>query len=266
MNGHGTLLKVTGLNVAYRGKGATVHAVRGVDLCVDPAEIVGLAGESGCGKTTLGGALAGLVKPDSGTILIRGEARGRGPCRVIQMVFQDPHASLNPRMTVGAAIAEVLKVRGMPPLLAGRGGEAGPAAGTAALLDAVGLARIHAGRYPHELSGGQRQRVGLARALAAGPELIVADEPVSALDVSVQVRILNLMADLRREFGTAFLFIAHDLAVVNYLCDRLYVMYEGRVVESGIASQVLSEPSHPYTRALLAAVPDIDRGLARRRD
>jgi oligopeptide transport system ATP-binding protein len=182
------------------------------------------------------------------------------------MVFQDPHASLNPRMTVGAAIAEVLKVRGMPPLLAGRGGEAGPAAGTAALLDAVGLARIHAGRYPHELSGGQRQRVGLARALAAGPELIVADEPVSALDVSVQVRILNLMADLRREFGTAFLFIAHDLAVVNYLCDRLYVMYEGRVVESGIASQVLSEPSHPYTRALLAAVPDIDRGLARRRD
>jgi len=263
------LLEARAVRAGYRAQsGHTAMVLHDVDLRVGEAEMVGLVGESGCGKTTLGNVFAGLVALSAGEVRFRGNLlRAPGMPRSrrseVQMVFQDPNSSLNPRHTVGGILSEVLRVRGMPPMLISRG-VARPEAGAAVLLDAVGLPAACSSSYPHELSGGQRQRVGLARALAAGPQLIVADEPVSALDVSVQAQILNLVGALRDEFRVAFLLVAHDLAVVEYLCDRIYVMYAGRIVEHGPARRVLASPAHPYTEALLSAVPDVDRGLTER--
>ena len=225
-------------------------------------ERVALVGESGSGKTTLARVIMGLQRPDRGEVCTCGfhpyalPAHQRAAFRrSIQLVFQDPYGSLNPRRTVGRTLEEVLRVHRLAPA-----GE-GPAR-VAALLEQVGLDPAMAGRYPHEFSGGQRQRIALARALAVAPRVLVADEPVSALDVSVQVQILNLLADLQRRRGLGLLMIAHDLAVVRYCCDRIYVMHQGRVVEEGPAAQVLGQPRHPYTVGLLAAVPDLDSALA----
>ncbi|HAS81090.1 MAG TPA: peptide ABC transporter ATP-binding protein [Verrucomicrobia bacterium] len=270
-DGNDPLLTVRDLRVTYPGRHGRgeVCAVNGVSLQVGRREVVGLVGESGCGKTTLGSAVMGLVAPAGGAITFDGEPvnmadRGwmRRYRRRVQMVFQDPMGALNPRLTVQAAIEETLYVyRALPGLeTAGQ-----RRARCAELLGQVGLDPSTGSRYPHELSGGQRQRIGIARALAAGPELLVADEPVSALDVSVQVQILNLLKDIRDQLGIACLFIAHDLAVVRYMCERVYVMVQGKVVESGDSDTVFESPSHPYTRRLIDAVPDVDRGLRRRK-
>ena len=238
-----------------RREGRPVTAVEEVSFRLRRGETLGLVGESGCGKSTTARLLLGLESPDRGRVLFDGMAlseMGREQRRAFrrraQIVFQDPFGSLNPRFTVGASIREVLAVHGIA-----RGREARDRAGE--LLERVGLEAADAGRYPHEFSGGQRQRIGIARALAVEPDLLVADEPVSALDVSVQAQILNLLADLREELGLTMLFIAHDLAVVRHVADRVAVMYLGRIVESGPADELYREPLHPYTRALLAAVP-----------
>lgn len=253
-----TLLACEDLHVHYRLGGAPgrraprVRAVDGVSLALRRGETLGLVGESGCGKSTLARALLRLVEPTSGTVRFDGteltglpEARLRPLRRRMQMIFQDPSASLDPRMTVGAQVGEALAIHGLP---------AGPGP-VAALLGRVGLEAEHAGRYPHALSGGQRQRVGIARALAVAPELLVADEAVSALDVSVQAQILGLLQDLRDEAGLTLLFISHDLRVVEHVSDRVAVMYLGRIVEELPADRLFAEARHPYTRALLAAVP-----------
>ena len=258
------LLAVEGLRVAFpaaaglgdlvRLRRRRVHAVNGVDLIIHRGETLGLVGESGCGKSTLSRALVGLA-PSSGRIQLDGRdlAGLRGPSRMdyrrrVQMVFQEPHASLNPRQTVGETLAEVLRVH-----------RACPAADVpvrvATLLEAVGLSPAFAGRRPHGLSGGQCQRVGIARALALDPDLIIADEAVSALDVSIQAQILNLFMELQQARGLALLFVSHDLAVVRHLCQQVAVMYLGRLVEVGPTSEVLGRPRHPYTRALVAAIP-----------
>lgn len=261
----GTLLRVDGLRVHFGKPRQPVRAVDGVDLFVKPGESVGLVGESGCGKTTLGRAIMRLVDVTAGRIEFAGRdiATLRGAelveyRRQAQMIFQDPYGSLNARMSVGNAIQEVMQVHRL-------GTRAERRARAAALFDAVGLDPAYLDRYPHEFSGGQRQRIGIARALAVDPQLIIADEPVSALDVSVQVQILNLMKDLQQRMGLAYLFVAHDLAVVRYVCDRIYVMYLGRIVESGTPDTLFSRPAHPYTQALLSAVPDVDKGLRARR-
>jgi len=258
------MLEAQELQVRYplRGSREDLLAVDGVSLAVAAGESVGLVGESGCGKSSVAQALVGLIEPSGGRVLFRGAdlwRAGRGARRQfrrqVQMVFQDPCGSLNPRLSVGSALREALQVGGR---------EADPGA-VAELLRSVGLEPEHGARYPHELSGGQRQRVGIARALAVGPALLIADEPVSALDVSVQIQILNLLRALRRERGLAYLLIAHDLAVVRYLCERVLVMYLGRIVESGPAERLFAQPAHPYTEALLSAVPDVERGLRARR-
>jgi len=263
------LLRVTGLRahfqVRHQGSRAVLRAVDGVDLRVGAGESLGLVGESGCGKSTVARTIVGLERASAGRVEFDGaditNLRGRRPevRRGIQMVFQDPYASLNPRMRVGDIVAEPLRVH----RLADRAGARREAA---ALLERVGLPADAARRYPHEFSGGQRQRVGVARALALRPRLILADEPVSALDVSVQAQLLTLLRDIQRERGLSLLFISHNLEVVRYMCDRVAVMYLGRVVEHGPTDEVFARPRHPYTRALLSAVPLVDPVAERRRE
>ncbi len=258
------LLEVENLKVYYPVRGGWfrpkrfVRAVDGITLTLEAGETVGLVGESGCGKSTLGKALVRLEKPVAGRILLNGTdlamLQGRELRRArrnFQMIFQDPYGSLNPRLTIFTALDEVLALH-FPLDKAQRRERA------AQLLERVGLSKDALDRYPHEFSGGQRQRIGIARALAAEPALIIADEPVSALDVSVQAAIINLLDDIRRETGTAFLFIAHDLAVVEHIASRILVMYLGRVVESAPSRELTMRPFHPYTKALLSAVPTVD--------
>jgi oligopeptide transport system ATP-binding protein len=234
-----------------------VRAVDGVELDIYPGEVLGLVGESGCGKSTLGRVLLGLLPADGGSVRFDGAdvlgARGREARalrRQMQIVFQDPFSSLDPRATVGDSIAEGLRAHGVP---ASRRRER-----VQEVLDLVGLEPYHARRYPHQFSGGQRQRVGIARALAVEPRFLVADEPVSALDVSIQSQILNLLRDLQSRLDFTLLFVAHDLAVVEHLCDRVAVMYLGRIAEIGSRERVFGNPEHPYTEALLAAIPVAD--------
>ncbi|TCZ66850.1 ABC transporter ATP-binding protein [Roseicella aquatilis] len=237
-----------------RARGA-VRAVDGVSLAVPPGSVLAIVGESGCGKSTLGRLALRLIEPDAGAIRFLGEdLRALSPRalrarrRDMQMIFQDPFASLDPRMTVEDAIAEPLRLHRIVP----RGGER---ARVAELLERVGLRPEAARRWPHEFSGGQRQRIAIARALASGPKLVIGDEPVSALDVSVQAQVVNLLRDLIRDLGLTFVLISHDLGVVRHIADRVAVMYLGRIVEEGPAAEVFADPRHPYTRALLAAVP-----------
>ncbi|GAA1501971.1 hypothetical protein GCM10009827_012830 [Dactylosporangium maewongense] len=242
---------------ARPGGRRTVTAVDGVAFDLRPGETLGLVGESGSGKSTIGKLVTRLLRPDRGEIRLAGRdistlsGRAMRPFRRdVQLVFQDPYSSLNPRHTVGDILGTALRVHDTVP-------RSQVAHRIRELLGQVGLDPAHAGRYPHEFSGGQRQRIGIARALAVGPRLIVADEPVSALDVSIQAQVMNLLEDLRAELGLAFLFISHDLAVVRHFCDRVAVLYMGRIVEIGAREQIYADPRHPYTQTLMAAVPDI---------
>ena len=267
------LLEVLNLSVRYPARPtllgrptAWVRAVEDVSLEIAPGETLGLVGESGCGKSSLGRAVVRLVEPAGGTVRFAGRdithLRSEPLRRVrrqLQMVFQDPFGSLNPRLTVGQSVAEALEIHRLVPDRAHR------TARVAELLVAVGLDPGLADRYPHEFSGGQRQRIGIARALAVEPKLIVCDEPVSALDVSAQAQIVNLLQDLQRDRGLAYLFIAHDLAVVEHISQRIVVLYLGCVVETAPARDLLAAPRHPYTQALISAVPVVDPASRRQR-
>jgi len=250
----------------FSGAREFVKAVDGVSLNIAPAETLGLVGESGCGKTTLGRAVVRLVEPTDGRIVLEGEdlTRLKGSAlrarrRKFQMIFQDPYGSLYPRATVGNISGAALDIHRLAPNAAARRQR------VESLLRDVGLDPSHAQRYPHEFSGGQRQRIGIARALAVEPKLIVCDEPVSSLDVSVQAQIVNLLRDLQQEHGIAYLFVAHDLAVVRHLSRRILVLYLGKIVEAGEARTTCRFPKHPYTQALISAVPVVDPDSKRQR-
>ncbi len=253
-------VKGSGLFAATRGR---VRAVDGVSLTIERGETLALVGESGCGKTTLARAAAMLSPPTSGSVRFSGrELTGLGrralkPLRRdIQMIFQDPYGSLNPRLPVGAIIAEPLVIHGV-------GNRRQRRLKVAELAESVGLAAGDMARYPHQFSGGQRQRIAIARAIALGPQLVIADEPVSALDVSIQSQVLNLLGELRSAHGLAYLFIGHDLSVIRHFADRVAVMYLGRIVETAPTEDLFGNPRHPYTRALIAAAPVIGRGKRR---
>ncbi|WP_441250411.1 ABC transporter ATP-binding protein [Kitasatospora sp. McL0602] len=242
----------------FKRQVGAVHAVDGVDLTVNANESVGLVGESGCGKSTLGRLVTRLYEPTAGTITYAGQdishanRKQLAPIRSeIQMIFQDPYSSLNPRQTVGAIIGAPMEINGINPA-------GGIQKRVQELLETVGLNPEHYNRFPHEFSGGQRQRIGVARALSLSPKLIVADEPVSALDVSIQAQVVNLLQELQRDLGIAFLFIAHDLAVVRHFSERVAVMYLGKIVEIADRKSLYESPRHPYTHALLSAVPEAD--------
>jgi oligopeptide transport system ATP-binding protein len=254
---NGAILKVKDLKKHFRvGRGATLKAVDGISLEIEKGETVGLVGESGCGKTTAGRVLVRLYEPSDGEVIFDSKSvheaegeEGKVLNRKMQMIFQDPQASLNPRMIVSDIIAEGLDIHSLV------GSKKERLDRVHELLDVVGLDKQHANRYPHEFSGGQRQRIGVARALAVDPEFIVADEPVSALDVSIQAQVINLMRRLQEERDLTYLFISHDLSVVKYISDRVGVMYLGQLVELADSDELYENPLHPYTRALLSAVP-----------
>jgi oligopeptide transport system ATP-binding protein len=269
---NGTLLEVTDLvkyfpirkGIFSRVVGQ-VRAVDGISFTLQQGEVLGLVGESGCGKTTTGRSILRLIEPTSGSVKFEGQEvidlnkrDLRAMRRQMQIIFQDPYSSLNPRLTVGSIISEALTIHGIT-----KGRETKER--VAELLRLVGLAPDHARRYPHEFSGGQRQRIGVARALAVSPKLIVADEPVSALDVSIQAQIINLLQELRKRLSLTYLFIAHDLSVVEYISDRVAVMYLGKIAEMASSAALYSNPRHPYTQALLSAIPEIKPGLRKQR-
>ena len=251
---------------AFNKQKAILKAVDGIDLEVAPGETIGLVGESGCGKTTAGRTILKLYEPTDGKIIFNGEditdlsPKKMKPYRSqMQMIFQDPFASLNPRQTVGSLIAAPFQIQGITP-------EGGVTEEVQRLMARVGLNPEHINRYPHEFSGGQRQRIGVARAIALKPKLIVADEPVSALDVSIQAQVVNLLEDLQDEFNMAYIFVAHDLSVVQHISDRVIVMYLGKVMEEADKVDLFSHPRHPYTKALLSAVPVPDPKIGRTRE
>lgn len=251
------VLKVRGLKMHFTsGRGKRKHVVKavdGLDFDIYKGEVFGLVGESGCGKTTTGRSIIRLYNPTGGYIEFLGQPIAQGKLNMelmkkMQMIFQDPIASLNPRMTVKEIIAEGLRISGIK-------NERMITENVHNILRKVGLVPEHASRYPHEFSGGQRQRIGIARALVLKPSFIIADEPISALDVSIQAQVINLLNDLRKEYGITIMFIAHDLSVVKYFCDRIAVMYYGKMVELATNDELFKNPLHPYTRSLLSAVP-----------
>ncbi len=273
-NGQEPLLDVRNLvmhfpltqGIIFQKKVGAVQAVDGISLAVNRGETLGLVGESGCGKSTTGRAILQLYKPTAGEVIFNGRdltkldgGEMRKMRRHLQMIFQDPYASLNPRMTVGSIVSEPMQIHNLVPKNQRN-------QRVQELLQTVGLNPYFANRYPHEFSGGQRQRIGISRALAANPDFIVCDEPVSALDVSIQAQIVNLLEDLQNEFGLTYLFIAHDLSVVRHISDRVAVMYLGKIVELADRNALYEDPLHPYTKALLSAVPIPDPVIERGRE